>query len=174
MNKTFNFFPYQNYLQYCIILIFVIFIVMINCRWDLVWLYNGIEKELIKRNWNWNWNYYFHPKGIGIGIGPKGIGIGIELKKRNWPQPWLWHRFVYPSVWHHNRVSIAIIWPSHAKYLTKLKNSDSNCTTNILVHLYPWSNAKNTLYIPCLFTASNRHYLERCDDSCNRFKHHTP
>ena len=35
-NKPFNFFPYQNYLRYCIILIFVIFIVMINCRWDLV------------------------------------------------------------------------------------------------------------------------------------------
>ena len=36
VNRPFNFFPYQNYLRYCIILIFVIFIVMINCRCDLV------------------------------------------------------------------------------------------------------------------------------------------
>ena len=34
--------------------------------------------------------------GIGIGIGIENNGIGIELKKRNWPQPWLLPCFLAP------------------------------------------------------------------------------
>ena len=45
-------------------------------------------------------------------------------------------------------------------------------TTNKMVHSYSWLNAnlKNAPQMPCLFTASRRRHLERCDNSCYRIK----